>query len=47
MRGFKTFRCAHALIAGTETIHVIRKGELAAHKDQASSAAAQFYSLAC
>ena len=44
--GFKTFRCARALIAGTLTMHMIRKGQLDAPEGQASSAASQFYSLA-
>ncbi len=44
--GFKTFRCARILIAGIETMHMIRKGQLAGIKDQASSAANQFYLLA-
>jgi putative transposase len=46
MLGFKTFRCARILIAGAEVMHMIRKGQLGAIKDQASSAANQFYSLA-
>ena len=46
MLGFKTFRCARALIAGIETMHMIRKGQLDAPEGQASSAASQFYSLA-
>ena len=46
MLGFKTFRCARILIAGIEVMHMIRKGQLAAAKDRASSAANQFYSLA-
>ena len=46
MLGFKTFRCARILIAGIEVMHMIRKGQLSAIKDQASSAANQFYSLA-
>jgi len=46
MLGFKTFRCAHILIAGIEIMHMIRKGQLAGIKDQASSPANQFYSLA-
>ena len=46
MLGFKTFRCARALIAGIETMHMIRKGQLDASEVQASSAASQFYSLA-
>ena len=46
MLGFKNFRCARALIAGIETMHMIKKGQLDAIKDQVSSAADQFYSLA-
>ena len=46
MLGFKTFRCARILIAGIEIMHMIRKGQLADIKDQASSPANQFYSLA-
>jgi transposase-like protein len=46
MLGFKTFRCARIIIAGIETMHMIRKGQLGNIKDQASSAAYQFYSLA-
>ena len=46
MLGLKTFRCARILIAGIETIHMIRKGQLESAKEQASSAADHFYSLA-
>src|SRR5450631_861493 len=46
MLGFKSFRCARALIAGIETMHMIKKGQFDAIKDQVSSAANQFYSLA-
>ena len=46
MLGFKTFRCARALIAGIETMHMIRKGQLDATEGQNSPAASQFYSLA-
>ena len=46
MLGFETFRCARIIIAGIETMHIIRKGQLADIKDQTSSAANQFYSLA-
>ena len=46
MLGFKTFRCARILIAGIEVVHVVRKCQLGDIKDQASSAANQFYSLA-
>ena len=46
MLGFKNFRCARILIAGIETMHMIRKSPLGNIKDRASSAANQFYSLA-
>ena len=46
MHGFKTFRSPRILIAGIETMHMIRNGKLGLVKDQASSLAAQFYSLA-
>ena len=46
MLGFKNLRCARALIAGIETMHMIKKGQLAAIKDRVSSAADEFYSLA-
>ena len=44
--GLKFFRCARAVIAGIETMHMIKKGQLAGLKQQASSATDQFYSLA-
>jgi len=43
MLGFKTFRCARILIAGIEVMQMIRKGQLAGIKDQASSPENQFY----
>ena len=46
MLGFKNFRCARAVIAGIETMHMIKKGQLAAIKDRASSTADKFYALA-
>ena len=46
MLGFKSFRSARALIAGIETAHMIRKGQLNCPEGHASSAASQFYSLA-
>jgi len=46
MLGLKNFRCARAVIAGIVTMHMIKKGQLAAIKDRASSAADKFYSLA-
>lgn len=46
MLGFKTFRCARAVIAGIETMHMIKKGQLQCPDGQASSAADKFDSLA-
>ena len=46
MLGFKSFRCASILIAGIETMHMIKKGQLDFVKDRTSSAADKFYSLA-
>jgi len=46
MPGFKFFRSARILIVGIETVHMIRKGQLGGIKNQAASAANQFYSLA-
>ena len=46
MLGCKSFRCASILIAGIETMHMIKKGQLDRPNAQASTAASQFYSLA-
>jgi putative transposase len=46
MLGCKTFGCARLLVAGVEVMHMIRKGPLGDIKDQTSSVASQFYSLA-
>jgi putative transposase len=46
MLRIQAFRCARIIIAGVEVMHMIRKGQLGAIKEQASSAANQFYSLA-
>jgi len=46
MLGFKTFHCATKLIAGIETMHMIKKGQLNCPDGQVASAADQFYSLA-
>ena len=46
MLGFKSFRCARAIIAGIETMHMINKGQLDGLKATTSSAADKFYSLA-
>jgi putative transposase len=46
MLGFQTFRCARILLAGIETVHMIKKGQLDCSDGQGASAAEQFYSLA-
>ena len=46
MVGFKSFWSARILIAGIETMHMIRKGQLDCPAGQTMSAAQQFYSLA-
>jgi transposase-like protein len=46
MLGFKSMRCAQILLAGIETMHMIRKGQLDCPQGQVVSAAKQFYSLA-
>jgi putative transposase len=46
MLGFKSMHCARILLAGIETMHMIRKGQLGGHKRKVASAAKQFYSLA-
>ena len=46
MLGFKSFRCARIVLAGIETMHQIRKGQLRNPRGQTPSAAEQFYSLA-
>jgi putative transposase len=46
MLGFQTFRCARILLAGIETVHMIKKGQLDCPDGQVASAADQFYSLA-
>jgi putative transposase len=46
MLGFKVFRCAHILISGIETMHMIRKRQLECHDGEVLFAADQFYSLA-
>jgi transposase-like protein len=46
MLGFKSMRCARILLAGIETMHMIRKGQLDCAEGQVASAAKQFYSLA-
>jgi hypothetical protein len=44
--GFKSLRCARILLAGIETMHMIRKGQLAGPNGPFASAAEEFYSLA-
>lgn len=46
MMGFKSFGSATKLIAGIETMHMIKKGQLRCPGGQATSAGQQFYSLA-
>lgn len=46
MMGFKSFGSAAKLIAGIETMHMIRKGQLRCSSGQPASASQQFYSLA-
>jgi transposase-like protein len=46
MLAFKKNRCVRILVAGIETMHMIRKGQLNGPKGMAASAAAQFHSLA-
>jgi transposase-like protein len=46
MLGFKSFRWATKVLAGIETMHMIKMGQLACPDGQVMSAADQFYSLA-
>ncbi len=46
MLGFKSFWSAQTIIAGIETMHMIRKGQMTYSKVKPMSAANQFYSLA-
>ncbi|MDM0053791.1 IS6 family transposase [Variovorax sp. J22R115] len=46
MMGFKSFHCAARLIAGIETMHMVRKGQLRCPGGLAFSDADYFYSLA-
>ena len=46
MLGFKTFESARKLIAGIETVHMIKKGQLRCSKGLVVSDADRFYSLA-
>jgi transposase-like protein len=44
--GFKSFWSARIIIAGIETVHMIRKGQMDCPDGKTMSAADQFYSLA-
>ena len=46
MLGFQSFRYARILLAGIETMHMIKNGQLDCLDKQVASAADQFYSLA-
>jgi transposase-like protein len=46
MLGFKSFWSARCTIAGIETMHAIRKGQLVATGNASPTPAAQFYALA-
>ena len=46
MLGFKSMRCARILLAGIETMHMIRKGQLGCPNGRTASAAERFYALA-
>jgi len=46
MLGFKSFWSARIIIAGIETMHMIRKGQMNCPEGSAMSVAQQFYSLA-
>ena len=46
MMGFKSFWSAKIIVAGIETMHMIKKGQMDCPNGQTMSAADQFYSLA-
>ena len=46
MLGFKSFRSARILIAGIETMHMIKKGQMDCPTGSTAPAVNQFYSLA-
>jgi putative transposase len=46
MMGFKSFRTAARIIAGIETMHMVKKGQMRCSGGQPMSAAEQFYALA-
>ena len=45
MLGFKSLRCARDIIAGIETMHMVKKEPPEFVKDEAWSAADKFHSL--
>jgi transposase-like protein len=46
MLGFKSFWSARIIIAGIETMHMMRKGQMNCLEGSAMSVARQFYRLA-
>ena len=46
MLGFKSFWAARCTIAGIETMHAIRKGQLLTAENESHTPAEQFYALA-
>jgi transposase-like protein len=46
MMGFKSFWAARRILAGVETMHMIRKGQIICPTGSLMPAAQQFYSLA-
>ena len=46
MPKLKSFRCARAIIADIETMHMIKKGQLDFAKDRTSPADDRFYLIA-
>ena len=46
MLGFKSFWSARIIIAGIETMHMIKKGQMNCPAGSATSVADQFYGLA-
>jgi putative transposase len=46
MMGFKSFWAARRILAGVETMHMIRKGQMSCAKAADMPSAQQFYSLA-
>ena len=47
MLGFKSSGSAKSIVAGIETVHMIRRGQLDSADGQPTSDADSFYSLAC